>query len=628
MKKVFQAFIKRPLVNKLSNKITTNKLIKKLIEFQNKRNHNSDHYKMTNFFITLLFPIFIVSISEINQMKYVSNFILFVVNRPSVMIFNVFIATTIFWALIFIFKKIWFAIAVHGVSYFALSIVELFKYGTNGNHLLVMDVKLFRSIKSLSSFAYIKITPLLVTYSIILLTFIIISFWFNPTVNINIKKRLITSTTCLAIFASIIFIPTISHPIFNFFKVDTTYASNVFKLNEKFENNSFLAFIVETTNASISDKLTTPNEYNEEVIEDYMSLKIDEQISSSNFKKPNVIVVMSEAFADFRAFENLNLETNAYDKFDKIRNSPQSYAGKTIVPTFASFTVRTEFELIFGLPVKSLKDPNMPQRLLIEREQPTILQYYKSLGYETAYVHPFLGSFYSRKRLYPYLGFNQLLFDDSLTVPVEYYGSYIKDSVVFDQIEKLINETESPLYVHTTTMQNHQPYNYGDTPEDEFNNYLTNLSVTAEDLEVFINNLNKIDEPTIVFFTGDHFPSLKAENNKYNDLGINSENCGVVYEQSYFIWNNYGLSYDKMPTNNFSTFYVPYVIYDLIDAPKDNFISLMLDKLSKKPIYSTQYDSTIPNDSELDVLTYDRILGEHLSTNEEIMEKEVEDLDE
>ncbi len=177
-------------------------------------------------------------------------------------------------------------------------------------------------------------------------------------------------------------------------------------------------------------------------------------------------------------------------------------------------------------------------------------------------------------------------------------------------------------------MQNHQPYNYGDTPEDEFNNYLTNLSVTAEDLEVFINNLNKIDEPTIVFFTGDHFPSLKAENNKYNDLGINSENCGVVYEQSYFIWNNYGLSYDKMPTNNFSTFYVPYVIYDLIDAPKDNFISLMLDKLSKKPIYSTQYDSTIPNDSELDVLTYDRILGEHLSTNEEIMEKEVENLDE
>ena len=39
----------------------------------------------------------------------------------------------------------------------------------------------------------------------------------------------------------------------------------------------------------------------------------------------------------------------------------------------------------------------------------------------------------------------------------------------------------------------------------------------------------------------------------------------------------------------------------------------MTEKMETLPVYSTQYDSNIPNDSELDVLTYDRVIGENIS---------------
>ena len=50
-----------------------------------------------------------------------------------------------------------------------------------------------------------------------------------------------------------------------------------------------------------------------------------------------------------------------------------------------------------------------------------------------------------------------MILEDDFTVPVTTYGEYIDDNVVYNQIESLIASTDEPLYVHATTMQNHQP---------------------------------------------------------------------------------------------------------------------------------------------------------------------------
>lgn len=590
-------------------------VLEKIKHFNEIREKNSEKYKMTNLFLMFFFPVFIVSMAEINQSKTVSKFILFLFEKPTVMLFDVLLAGIIFCGLLFIFKKGWIAVTVQSVVYFTLSIVELFKYNTNGNHLILSEMKLFRSVKSLTSFAYIKITPVLVIYTLIVLAYIAAVFVFNPKLKMKMAKRIVPAAACVVSCTVFFAVPSVADPVYSLFSVDSTAANNVFRLNQKFENNSFLAFIVQTFSETISNKIVKPESYSADTIDDLLDVEVEKE-TNDDFIKPNVIVVMSEAFADFRKFDELDLDTDAYDSYDEV--AEEGFKGTAIVPTFASFTVRTEFELLFGLPVKSLNDPNMPQRMLLDREQPTIVQCYDDLGYSTAYVHPFLSSFYSRSRVYSNFGFDTMIFDDSFTVPVEYEGTYISDETVFNQIEKLIKETDKPLYVHTTTMQNHQPYSDGDNTDEELENYLSKIKITSDALKKFTEHLSEIDEPTVVLMIGDHFPSFKAENSAYDKININADNCSSVYEQSYIVWSNYITDYSSMPDEKISTFYLPYVMYNLIDAPKDTFIQAMTDKMQTLPIYSTQYDSDIPHDEELDVLTYDRILGDNISTEEEL----------
>ncbi|HCR73423.1 MAG TPA: phosphoglycerol transferase, partial [Ruminococcus sp.] len=540
-------------------------VLEKIKHFNEIREKNSEKYKMTNLFLMFFFPVFIVSMAEINQSKTVSKFILFLFEKPTVMLFDVLLAGIIFCGLLFIFKKGWIAVTIQSVVYFTLSIVELFKYNTNGNHLILSEMKLFRSVKSLTSFAYIKITPVLVIYTLIVLAYIAAVFVFNPKLKMKMAKRIVPAAACVVSCTVFFAVPSVADPVYSLFSVDSTAANNVFRLNQKFENNSFLAFIVQTFSETISNKIVKPESYSADTIDDLLDVEVEKE-TNDDFIKPNVIVVMSEAFADFRKFDELDLDTDAYDSYDEV--AEEGFKGTAIVPTFASFTVRTEFELLFGLPVKSLNDPNMPQRMLLDREQPTIVQCYDDLGYSTAYVHPFLSSFYSRKRVYSNFGFDTMIFDDSFTVPVEYEGTYISDETVFNQIEKLIKETDKPLYVHTTTMQNHQPYSDGDNTDEELENYLSKIKITSDAFKKFTEHLSEIDEPTVVLMIGDHFPSFKAENSAYDKININADNCSSVYEQSYIVWSNYITDYSSMPDEKISTFYLPYVMYNLIDAPK------------------------------------------------------------
>jgi len=583
-----------------------------------KREDNSSRFKTLNMILMILFPIFITCMAEINQFKKVSSFFAFAADRPTVLFFDIVIAALVFVFLLAVFRKGWVASMIQSFIYMALSIVELFKYGTNGNHLILSDMKLFKSVKSLKSFAYIRITPRLIIYCLIVVAVALIIAYFNPKLPRHIPvKRLIACLCCVAPCVGLIIFPSFYNPIYKFLKLDTTAATNAFILNEKFDSNSFLAFIVETASESYANRLREPDNYTEDYVEEITDVKADTSEDFNGGKKPNVVVIMSESYADFRVFDELNVDDKYYEGFDKAVE--EGYGGIAITPTYASYTVRSEFELLFGLPVRGLNAPNMPQRELADREQPALAQYYKSWGYSTAYVHPFQSNFYSRAKIYGEFGFDKMIFHDDIdnvsdfTVPVEHYGTYVDDKTVYDQLIDLIKTTDDPLYVHTTTMQNHQPYNQGEDPNDEFGNYLQWIQHSNEGLTVFLDELKNIDEPTLVFFVGDHFPSLRGETSVYNQLYLDGVTCSVLYEQRYFIWSNYDADYSKIPDNKVSFFYMPYVLLNIIDAPRDAFIEKMNEFMETLPVYSIDYDDTTPDNGELDVLTYDRVIGEVMS---------------
>ncbi|MDE5556962.1 MAG: sulfatase-like hydrolase/transferase [Ruminococcus sp.] len=580
--------------------------------FKEKRNQQTDLHPKINLAIMLIFPFFISSMAEINQFKGIMPYLEFIVTRPSVILFDVLMTSVVFIFLLALFRSGWISIAVQSFVFMALSITELFKYGTNGNHLILSDMKLFRSVKSLKSFAYIKITPRLIIYCIIVIAFIAVAYYFNPKFRIKPIRRVITACACVVPCASLILIPAFYSPVYKIFGLDTTKATNTFKLNEKFQSNSFLAFIIQTASESYANRLTEPENYDDQHVSEIIEEEPTENNDFNGGNKPNVIVVMSESYADFRVFDELKIDDKYYEGFDKARE--EGYAGTTITPTYASWTVRSEFELLFGLPVRGINTPNMPQRELASREQPALAQYYKNWGYSTAYVHPFQSTFYSRSRIYGRFGFDTMIFhndqtgESDFTVPVEHFGTYVDDKTVYNQLIDLVKTTNDPIYIHTTTMQNHQPYDQGDG--DEITNYLTWVQHTNEGLTAFLDELETIDEPTLVLFVGDHFPSLRGETSVYNQLGLNGSNCNALYQQHYFIWSNYDADYSSVPENEVSFFYMPYVLMNIINAPRDAFIDTMNDYMQTTPVYSEEYASDIPRDEELDMLTYDRVIGD------------------
>ncbi|MCD7958556.1 MAG: sulfatase-like hydrolase/transferase [Ruminococcus sp.] len=587
-----------------------------------KCSHNTLRYPMTGRLLLFFYPIFIVCMTELNQYKYPSKLILFIAEHPLIILFDIIIAALIYIGLLLLFKSGWLSALIQSVIYMALSITELFKYNTNGNHLIMTDMKLARSLKSLTAFAYIKITPRLILYVGICLLYLVALFWFNPRLKrrLKLRIRLALGLACLIACVMVIMVPTVSNPVYALFQVDTSAAKNIFILNEKFENNGFLAFFMQTGSENLSNQLEEPEDYKEDsdsAVEQYLAEDVEEHDFESSVM-PNVIEIMSESFADFRIFED-ELEELGYTDLDQYYTEfdeaiSEGWSGTMIVPTYASYTVQTEFELLFGLPVKSIGDPNMPQRSLLKREQPTIVSYYKSWGYTTAYIHPYLSSFYSRKSIYGRFSFDTMIFEDDFTVPIEMYGDYIDDNIVYNQIEALIDSSSEPLYLHATTMQNHQPYTDGDS-EDEFVNYLEHIQHSTDGLADFLDRLNEIDEPTIVLFVGDHFPSLRGDDSIYNQLNIISENCSILYEQTYIIWSNYDLDTSSLSDEAVSIFYTPYLIMDLIDAPRDSFTQAMMDEITVEPVYSTDYIPTQESNTMLDTLTYDRIFGSIVSSN-------------
>lgn len=596
-----------------------NKFMQKINALNAKREANSEKFSLINLLLLVLFPIYITFLAEVIQSKKVSKTIQFFVDRPTVFLFDILVGYIIFAFFIAIFRRSWLVTLAHSTLYLTLSTIELFKYNTNGNHLLLSDMRLAKNVKSLSSFAYIKITWQLILCYVIAIAIFLLIFYLNPKIKVKPLARVVSGLACVVIGFAMVTYSRFYKPVYKLFKIDTTRATNAFLLNEKFDNNQFFSFLVETASESYANRLVKPSDYNEDNINKILSIKPDTTGDFNGGKKPNVIFIMSESYADFRVFDQLNVDDSYYKYFDKA--CKEGYSGRIITPTYASWTVRAEFELMFGLPVKGINDPNMPQRELADHALPAMARYYNSWGYNTAYVHPFNAEFYSRHKVYKRFGFKEMLFHDDqdnvtdFTVDVEHYGTYVDDKTIYNQLLDLIKTSDDPIYIHTTTMQNHQPYDQGEDPSDEFGNYLQWIQHTNEGLNDFLEALKKVDEPTLVFFVGDHFPSLRGETSVYNELDLNGENCNILYEQSYFFWSNYDADFSVVPKNKFSFFYVPYVVFKIIDAPHDAFIEKMMKLLDEVPIYSTSYDATIPDNNDLDMLTYDRVVGNIYSSS-------------
>ncbi len=571
---------------------------------------NSSRHSNLKIFLTLFFPVLLVLLTELNHMHSVEKLIGFIANKPKILIYDLLIVAAVYLTISLLTKRVYIGMLVTGVALMTASIVEYFKFTNSGTHFSVIDLAMSFNVADLGQFAEISFEPLFFTTVMLTLGFVVVAFLLNITFEIPTRRRVLTGLMTGVVCTIMVASPVVSADVYDLFELDTQNDINVFMSDEKFENNNLIAFFMQSISKQVSNAVEEPDGYSQEGV--LQALNPGNDFLNEKFKSPNVILVMSESYADFRQFEQLDISPDVYAGYDKVKS--EGFEGKSIVPTIGGYTVMTEFELMFGLPVKSINGYSMPHRLLDNKEQNTVAQYFGSIGYETAYVHPFNETFYSRNTIYANYGFDTMLFIEDMKQ--ENFRHYTDDVTVFDTIIDMLKENDDATYVHTTTMQNHKPYVDENNKDDELGFYLEGVRHSSDALEDFTEQLKELDEPTIVLFIGDHYPCFNASSGVYEELGIDQSNCYKLYEQSYLLWSNYDADLTKAPQEQVSAFYLPHVLVDVIEAPQSNFIGTMLDKMKELPNYTLTGRGDIGHDSELDMLTYDRIRGDRYSYEE------------
>lgn len=322
-----------------------------------------------------------------------------------------------------------------------------------------------------------------------------------------------------------------------------------------------------------------------------------------NQVKPTVIFVQNETFSDLSKFYDLGYTGyTGPEYFNSISDALSR--GTLDVPVVGGGTCNSEFEFLTGNSMAYVGTGKYPYNLYNFSNVNSLAKQFKALGYGTIAIHPNVPTNWNRDKVYPQLGFDQFLsISDFEGAPVFHNG--VTDLSTYQKMLDLIKASDKPLFLTDITMQNHTGYDTGNIPADrltnyqlknvsayenaEFNEYVSCIKASDEDLKVFMQELRQLDKPVVLVFYGDHQPNISS--NYLNDAVYPNEDSTSLSHQlrtfktQYFIWANYDVAGTSATSTNkeISLSYLSSYMMELIGAPLTNHQKANLQTELKMP---------------------------------------------
>ena len=399
------------------------------------------------------------------------------------------------------------------------------------------------------------------------------------------------------------------------------------------ENGFILSFFMNLKNISV----ITPEEYSENSIQEITSRieSITDYTPVEVEKKPNIVVVMNESFADVsKANEGLQFKEPLTPYIDSLENNV--IKGDLLVSIFGGGTANSEFEYLMGHSMKHLPLGSVAFDRYIETPQESMVSILKQEGYETKAVHPYLGTFWNRDVVYDYLGFDDFYTMDDFDEKTQKIKGYISDEEVYNKITSLYEnkESEDPLFTFAVTMENHTPYTdtsngvvevsgegnvFKETSMVEAGVHARGVQDADKMYQKLVEYFTHVDEPTIVVMFGDHHPfvssTINVDTNHLDDVN--------KYKTPYVLWANYDIE-ERIDYTMDSSFLGAYTLLNAgIDLPnyfKYNYYASTLMSgynnyfvLSKEDMFN-KYSDQLPVEVEQflkdhELLQYDLLFG-------------------
>lgn len=297
-----------------------------------------------------------------------------------------------------------------------------------------------------------------------------------------------------------------------------------------------------------------PEEYSGEYAKELLAMQKETQTSE---KRPNIIVIMDEAFSDLSVLGDFATNEDYMPFLHKLQEgADNTVTGNLYVSVKGGNTANTEFEFLTGNTMAFLPYGSIPYQQYVNGELPSLASYLAELGYATRAAHPYYASGWERETVYPLLGFEQADFIDSFAYARK-LRKYVSDESAFSYIIDSYEEKEEgkPLFFFEVTMQNHSGYSEdfdNFTPEitatdcgsESLDRYLSLIRETDRALEELIEYFSEQEEDTMIVFFGDHQPADYVVEPLWNALGKNGaelteEEQAKRYEVPFLIWANF-----------------------------------------------------------------------------------------
>ena len=286
--------------------------------------------------------------------------------------------------------------------------------------------------------------------------------------------------------------------------------------------------------------------------------------SITTTKKPSVIAIMNETFADLTIFEELKDCEEAYPSNFYQICSESVLSGYSYVPGYGAGTCNSEFEFLTGATMAFCGVGSYPYEYYNLNSSLNLARYFNDLGYTTSAVHPSSASNWNRSLVYPALGFSNF-YSESSFEGAQLLRGKTTDKETYKKCLELLDESDSPQFVFDVTYQNHGGYEERLVSEEDYvhadiggleyeplNEYLSCIKRSDEDIKWLIDELKKRDEPVVVVFFGDHTPSITDKvcnvNTSNSSLNVTKQN-EKRFTTPYFIWTNFETSTPEIATN-------------------------------------------------------------------------------
>jgi phosphoglycerol transferase MdoB-like AlkP superfamily enzyme len=238
---------------------------------------------------------------------------------------------------------------------------------------------------------------------------------------------------------------------------------------------------------------------------------------------PDIVIVQSESL-----FDPSRLHGVSGNYLPHLRRLAEgAWSGELTVPTFGGGTIRTEFELLTGLPLEAFPEVRYPYLQLLRAEMPSLVRTLSQRGYRTIAIHPNGGAFWNRNQAFRELGFESFL-DGRAFADSAREGWYVSDAALTDRVIAELTDDGPPQLIMAISIQNHGPYTRPPehAPEDATTEaalgeldsseresllaYLQLLRKTDDELGRLATYLQQRERRTLLLFYSDHLPPLNG----------------------------------------------------------------------------------------------------------------------